>query len=143
MPDLSIFSTPESAVRQSIDGAGGAKVVGTTLRPEWDTAPDTASRWLSHCCTDGHRSKLGLRQLAWIFKAACRAGQHTGFRAFAHICGYEAHPITAESDLIEAVRRAESAKREAQSAANDLQTLTDNPRLLATMRKAGLKVGDL
>lgn len=143
MDEIAKFDTPESAVLRAVYGAGGPKQVGTTLRPEWDTAPDTAARWLHHCCTDGHRSKLGLRQLVWIFRAACRAGAHIGFQAFARLCGYHATPIGAEAEVLEAYRKAEAARAQAARAADELKTLIDNPELLARMKAAGLKVGEL
>lgn len=61
--DENRYSTPEAAVMKAVDEAGGAKHVGVSLRPEYDTAPDTAARWVHHCCEDSNRSKFGLRQL--------------------------------------------------------------------------------
>lgn len=135
------YTTPEAAVLKAVDEAGGAKFVGTTLRPEWDDAPDTASRWVHHCCEDSNRSKFGLRQLVWIFRAANRAGLHAGFQAFAGLCGYEATPRNAEAQLVAAVAHAQEAAQVAQEAAQAAQSLLeDNPELMARMKAAGLRV---
>lgn len=143
MDELSRYPTPESAVSKAVDGAGGPQHVGCTLRAEWDNAPDTAGKWVNHCCSDGHRSKFSLRQLVWIFRTANRAGAHIGFKAFAHLCGYTATPILPTAQLVELQQRAAAALAEAQEAARDLQTLVDNPRLLASLRAANVNVDAL
>jgi hypothetical protein len=137
--DFTQYDTPGAAVLRAVEGIGGPKRVGTTLRPDWSNRPDTAAEWIRHCCLE-LRWKLGLGQLVWIFHQACLAGAHTGFKAFAHLCGYEAIPIAVDVQLGEALLRAEAAKREATQAAQDLELITSNPRLLATMRAANVKV---
>lgn len=138
--DENRYSTPEAAVMKSVDEAGGAKHVGVSLRPEYDTTPDTAARWVHHCCEDSNRSKFGLRQLVWIFRAACRAGFHAGFQAFARLCGYHATPIDLENELRIAREKAASLLREAQDATRDYDELANRPELIARMRAANLKV---
>lgn len=132
------YTTPEAAVMKAIDEAGGPKHVGVTLRPEYETAPDTASRWVHHCCEDSNRSKFGLRQLVWIFRAACRAGLHTGFIAFARLCGYRAEPLDVIAQVAAANAAAEEGARLSRQAMEELALLT--PELLARAEKIGLKV---
>jgi hypothetical protein len=118
--------TLEEALRIAVDALGGLQQVGHDLRP--DLEPDIAGQWLSHCLTATKRDKLSLSQQRHIFRAAHAAGEHAGFEALAATCGYTATPF------------AEAAKREAIEAARDLELLSDNPRLLAIMRAANLKV---
>jgi hypothetical protein len=70
-------------------------------------------------------------------------GAHDGFATFAACCGYAATPITPEAEFAAALKRAETIKAEACRAAADLETLLDNPELLARMQAAGLKLGEL
>lgn len=138
MDESTRYTTPEAAVLKAVDEAGGAKRVGVTLRPEYENSPDTASRWVHHCCGDGNRSKFGLRQIVWIFRAACRAGFHAGFIAFARLCGYLATPL----DEIAQVRqiRAE-AFASLQSAQRLLETLDGlTPEKLALAKAMNLNV---
>ena len=131
--------TPEEAIRKSVDSAGGMKAIGHALRPELE--PATADEWLVHCLTASRREKLSLAQLVYIFRQANQIAGHAGFNAFCRLCGYgTAEPLLPEAQLAEASKRALAAKHEAEAAVHDLQTLIDNPRLLATMRAAGLKV---
>ena len=130
--------TPEEALRASVDALGGLQEIGHEFKPEYE--PGSAGQWLSHCLTAGCRDKLSLAQIVYIFRKSQAIGEHVGFEAFAAICGYTATPIAADAELVEAVKRAEAAKREAIEAARDLEMLSDNPRLLSIMKAAGLKV---
>ena len=130
--------TLEEALRIAVDALGGLQQVGHDLRP--DLEPDIAGQWLSHCLTAAKRDKLSLSQQRHIFRAAHAAGEHAGFEAFAATCGYTATPFAADTQFVDAVKRAEAAKREAIEAAHDLELLSDNPRLMAIMRAANLKV---
>ena len=131
--------TPEEAIRKSVDSAGGMKEIGHSLRPELE--PATADEWLVHCLTASRREKLSLAQLVYIFRQANQTAGHAGFYAFSRLCGYgAAEPILPEGQLAEAYKRAVAGQHEAEAAAKDLRTLIDNPRLLATMRAANLKI---
>jgi hypothetical protein len=130
--------TPEEALRASVDALGGLQEIGHEFKPEYE--PGSAGQWLSHCLTAGCRDKLSLAQIVHIFRKAQSVGEHSGFEVFAAICGYTAAPIATDTQLVDAVKRAEAAKREAIDAARDLEMLSDNPRLMAIMRAANLKV---
>lgn len=133
-----IRRTPEEALRASVDALGGLQEVGYSLKP--DVEPSIAGQWLSHCLTASFRDKLSLGQIAKIFRDAHAIGSHDGFAVFAHLCGYTAIASVPQEALLEAQQRALASVHEAQEAARDLQDLIDNPRLLATMQAAGLKV---
>lgn len=130
--------TPEECLRISIDALGGLQQVGHCLRPELD--PVLAGQWLAHCTQESHSQKLSEAQEATIWRKAYAIGSHAGFQAYAQSMGYQAVPISTDAQLVEAVKRAEAAKREATEAARDLSMLVENPRLLAQMQAAGLKV---
>lgn len=136
-----IRRTPEEAIRASVDALGGLQEVGHTFKPEAD--PMIAGQWLSHCLTAAKRDKLSLQQVVHIFKRAHALAEHDGFAVFALLCGYQVQPIGADAALSDALKAARETQAQAEEAARNLQTLIDNPKLLATMRAAHLKVEDV
>jgi hypothetical protein len=128
------------ALRKAVETLGGMKVVGSMLRP--DIHPVRADEWLSHCLNDGHAQKLSPTQIDFIFDRAAIIGAHDALQGWCRGrgSGYSATPTAPEVALAEAHARAIAAQHAAAESAHDLQTLIDNPRLLATMRAAGLKV---
>lgn len=59
-----LCETYEDAIRATILGLGGFKVVGVALRPEM--LPDEAGRWLNDTLNPGKRDQLHIRQLALL-----------------------------------------------------------------------------
>jgi len=133
--------TPEEALRASVAGIGGLQEVGSQLKPESD--PVLAGQWLAHCLTADKRDKLSLAQIVLIFHRAYLQGEHDGFQQFAALCGYEAKPVLPEELLAVALKRAQQAKADADETARNLQTLIENPKLLATLKAAHVNVGAL
>lgn len=136
--------TPDAALRLAADAIGDPSEVAVLLDPvKWKAEPDAGGRWLSHCFDPDHRSKLSIRQMHHIFALACQAGEHDGFAEFARLAGYAVTPIAPEAQLAEALRAAQRARAEAEQTARDLQTLIDNPRLVAWAQRTGVKVEDV
>lgn len=136
-----IRKTPEEALRASVEAIGGLQVVGHGLKPDVD--PALAGHWLGHCLTAAKRDKLSLSQIVHVFRGAHGEGEHDGFAVFAKLCGYTVSPVGLDAELAEVVKRVRAVKEEAEQAFADLASLTDNPELLARMKAAGLKVGEL
>lgn len=136
-----IRKSPEEALRASVDALGGLQEVGHDFKPEID--PALAGQWLSHCLTAAKRDKLSLQQIVHIFRSAHGKGEHDGFAVFAKLCGYQVTPVGFDAELADAIKRAQSAAEEARSATQHLESLSENPELLARMKAAGLKVGEL
>jgi hypothetical protein len=136
-----INRTPEEALRASVDALGGLQKVGHGFKPETD--PALAGQWLSHCLTKGKRDKLSLDQVVHIFKQAHAAADHDGFAVFALLCGYQVQPLGVDAQLADALRQAREAQERAEETARNLQTIIDNPKLLATLRAAHVNVGAL
>jgi hypothetical protein len=134
-----IRRAPEEALRASVDALGGLQEVGHALKGA-DSDPVLAGQWLSHCLTESKRDKLSLSQIVHVFKRASAIGEHDGFAIFALLCGYQVQPIGVEAQLAEAMKAAEQARAQAEETARNLQTLLENPKLLATMRAAHLNV---
>lgn len=130
--------TPEEALRIAVEDLGGLQEVGARLRPEID--PILAGQWLAHCLTATKRDKLSLAQVQRIWEWAHAIGAHEGFEAFAASLGYTAVAHTPEAQLAEALKRAEQARAHAEATARDLQTILDNPQLVALMRAAHINV---
>lgn len=68
------YETYEDAIRDTITGLGGMKVVGNML---WPALPvDDAGRRLAHCLNSEKREKLAPGELQLIRRAARRGGIH-------------------------------------------------------------------
>lgn len=133
----------DEALRMAVDALGGLQEVGSILRPDVD--PILSGQWLSHCLTASKRDKLSTSQIDLIFDRAAEAGEHEGIKHWARSRGggYHATPIAAGNVLAEASQRAIELQKAADAARHDLNSLIDNPRLLAQMQHAGLKVGEI
>lgn len=68
------YETYEDAIRDTITGLGGMKVVGNML---WPALPvEDAGRRLAHCLNSEKREKLSPGELQLIRRAARKAGIH-------------------------------------------------------------------
>lgn len=134
-----IQKTPEEALRASVDAIGGLQEIGAALKGA-DADPVLAGQWLSHCLTADKRDKLSLSQIVHVFRRAHGAGEHDGFAVFAQLCGYQVTPVGFDAQLADVIKRAQVAAEAARRAAEDVESLSDNPELLARMKAAGLKV---
>lgn len=68
------YESYEDAIRDTITGLGGMKVVGNML---WPALPvDDAGRRLAHCLNSEKREKLAPGELQLIRRAARKAGIH-------------------------------------------------------------------
>ena len=68
------YETYEDAIRDTITGLGGMKVVGNML---WPALPvDDAGRRLAHCLNSEKREKLSPGELQLIRRAARKQGIH-------------------------------------------------------------------
>ena len=136
--------TPDAALRMACDAIGEPSEVAVLLDPvKWGAEPDAGGRWVCHCLDPDHRAKFSLRQVGHIFRLACEAGEHDGFAELARQCGYAITPIAPKAQLAEALRAAQRARADAEQTARDLQTLIDNPRLVAWAKRTGVKVGEV
>jgi hypothetical protein len=133
--------TPEECLRIAVESLGGLQEVGHMLRPDMD--PALAGQWLSHCLTSTKRDKLSEQQRHLIWRRAHAIGAHEGYQAFARSLGYSADPITVDAQLVDAIKRAEAARLVAAETANDLASILDNPRLIATLKAANINVDAL
>jgi hypothetical protein len=86
----------DDALRAAIKALGGAKQVGTLLRPELPA--DAAGRWLNDTLNDAKREKLDFKQGVLILKLAREKGFHTGFEFVARECGYAATPTEPDTE---------------------------------------------
>ena len=92
----------DDALRAAIQALGGAKKVGTVLRPELPA--DIAGRWLNDCLNDAKREKLDFKQGVLILKLARQAGFHTSFDFVSRDCGYASSPIEPEDERARLMR---------------------------------------
>ena len=126
-----------SALKAAVDALGGAKRVGPRLRPECHDARG----WLLNCLNPEHQQKLDPEQVFLLLRWACDAGFHDAKHYFDTVTGYtQGTPLALEVQLMAALKEAQHAQRLAEEKARDLQTLADNPRLLALMQHANVKV---
>jgi hypothetical protein len=98
--------TPEAALARAIAAIGEPQDVAVELNPiKWKSEPDAGGRWVSHCADPDRREKFSLREVQHIFRRACETGDHSGFEAFAELCGYNATATVPEALLAEALKR--------------------------------------
>jgi hypothetical protein len=131
------FEDIYDALKGAVAALGGAKKAGPMIRPE---AAD-AAQWLRNCLNREHAQKLDPEQTALLLRLACEAGYHDAKHWVDGSLGYEpAVPLALEAQLADALKAVQAHRRRAEADERDLRLLIDNPRLLATMRAAGLKV---
>lgn len=131
------FNDVYDALWGAVKAMGGAKKIGPRLRPE---AKD-ADQWLRNCLNPEHAQKLDPEQVVLILRWACEAGYHHAKHYFDGETLYQpAAPLALEAQLVQALAAASADRRRAEESEALLRTLIDNPRLLATMRAANVKV---
>jgi len=98
------YETYDDAIRETVMGLGGMKVVGNML---WPALPvDDAGRKLSHCLNVEKREKLSPGELQLIRRHARKAGVHILAFYEARDAGYtEPTPTCPENELSELHRR--------------------------------------
>lgn len=131
------FEDIYDALRAAVAALGGAKRVGPRLRPE---AKDAAG-WLLNCLNRDHAQKLDPEHVALILRFAGDAGFHDAKHWLDRDTGYQPSITAAlEAQLAEALRQAQADRRRVEESERHLRMLADDPRLLATMRAANLRV---
>lgn len=127
---MDLHKLPEDCLQAAVDAAGGNKVVGHKLRPE--LSPVEAGKWLARCLGD-HAQRLNYAQEQLIYRLACDAGDHAGFRAYAESIGYGVEPLDREAEIRAIARQAEAHAAKATSLSAEVQ---------ARMRAAHIRLDD-
>lgn len=91
------YESYEDAIRDTVMGLGGMKIVGNML---WPALPvDDAGRRLSHCLNSEKREKLAPGEVQLIRRAARKAGVHILAHYEARDAGYtEPQPLCPEAE---------------------------------------------
>lgn len=121
------YDSYEDAIRDTVMGLGGMKVVGNML---WPAIPvDDAGRKLAHCLNPDKREKLSPGELQLIRRAARLKGVHILAHYEARDAGYcEPQPLSPEDEETQLKREFIAAVK----ALEGLQTrMTANARLQA------------
>lgn len=96
----------DSALTTCVQALGGAKIVGTMLRPEYDEDPDKAARWLLACLNPSRDEKLSWQQTFHIMRKARDAGVHVAMYYITQVIGYaEPQPIEPEDEKAALMRQ--------------------------------------
>lgn len=142
MTDFAQADEVYDALRRLVDALGGAKEVGHRLRPDRDW--QFARNWLLNCLNPEHAQELHPTQVVTLLRWASEAGYHDCKHWIDAATDYApSAPLSHDVALTEAVKVAKAKKREAEESVKHLQELIDlakNPKLLATMQHAGLKL---
>lgn len=134
---MTAFEDIYDALKGAVTALGGAKKVGPRLRPE----TKDARGWLLNCLNRDHAFKLDPEQVALILRWACDAGYHDAKHWIDADSGYQPSvPTALQSQLAAALNQAQADRRRAEESESTLREIASNPRLLATMQAAGLKV---
>lgn len=116
------YETYDDAIRETVMGLGGMKIVGNML---WPTLPvDDAGRKLSHCLNSEKREKLSPGELQLIRRAGRKSGIHILAFYEARDAGYtEPTPTCPENEQAELQRRYISAVTDIKDIAARLEQL--------------------
>lgn len=137
MSAATAFDDIYDALKAACKAAGGIKRVAGILRPGYPKAEG----WLDNCLNPDHAQKLDPEQVLEILRLGQLAGFHGAMHYVDHATGYAPSvPLAIESQLLAALVDARAARVALEDRERDLEELVKNPRLLATMRAAGLKV---
>lgn len=110
------------AVRAVVAALGGAKAVGSRMRPELPA--DDAGRWLSKCLDRDRAEKLDLDQLLLILKWGREADCHVAMHFIAEAAGYdEPKPANPEDEKARLQREFIAAQRQFQELAARMERI--------------------
>lgn len=125
------------AAKAVVRALGAAAAVGKRL---WPSLPvKTAEGRLLDALNRNRSQKLDPEELLQLAKWGRECGCHALNDFFNHDTGYErSKPVVMAEQLARLHAEAMRAQRQAEEKAADLQTLLDNPRLLAVMQAAHL-----
>lgn len=136
------------ALRDAIKALGGASAVGLRLHPE--KALKTAEQAILDCCNRNRKQEFKPLELLALQRWARVAGCHSLNNLFNDDGGYErSKPKLVADQIYAAEQRLLKVKADAEEAVAAMQNLiqaralAENPRLLETMRHAGIKVEEL
>lgn len=118
----------DSALMACVQALGGAKVVGVMLRPEYESDPDKAARWLLACLNSQRDEKLSWQQTFMIMRKARDMGVHVAMAYIAQTIGYaDPQPIDPDDEKAALMRQFIAATKTMQA----LTSRMDNAGLRA------------
>lgn len=130
------------AMRTTTKALGGFIAVGNRMRPELSLKD--AERWLSDALNRNRAMKLSPEQFLLLVRWGREAGCHALMNFVCDDTQYErTKPQVLAEQLAALQARAQTAALEAAQAASDLQTLMENPRLVAMIRAGNSKAADV
>ena len=83
------------ALRDVVQGLGGAKAVGAKMRP--DKSADVAARWISDCLNPDRAERFDPDQVLWLLRQGRAHGCHAAMNYLAREAGY-ADPTPVEPE---------------------------------------------
>lgn len=122
------------ALRALIASIGGAKKVGSAMRP--DLPADDAGRWLTKCLDHERPEKLGLTQLLWLLRHGHDAGCHVAMQFLAGEAGYTATPIEPQDERAELERAFVASVAAQRQILSRMERLANVGQAVAPMRVA-------
>lgn len=137
MSTATVFDDIYDALKGAVKALGGAKKVGSRLRPGFEKAEG----WLDNCLNPDHPQKFDPEQVLSLLRWAQEVGFHGAMHYVDQATGYApAVPLAIESQLLAALAETKAARQALEEKERDLQELANNPRLLATLRASHVKV---
>ncbi len=103
------FDDIREALRHVVATLGGAKVVGSKMRP--DLKPEHAARWLNDCLNGDRREHLHLDHLLQLLRMGREGGAHAAMTYLADDVGYKATPVEPADEHTELMRQYVSAAK--------------------------------
>src|SRR6478735_7963980 len=94
--DALFHETFLDALRGIVERAGGAKAVGSKLRPS--KAPDEAGRWVLDCLNHSRAERFAPDDVLHLLRIGHEVGYHGAMTFIGQETGYQCHPIEPQDE---------------------------------------------
>lgn len=102
LQDALFHETIYDALRSVVERAGGAKAVGTKLRPS--KAPDEAGRWVLDCLNTSRAERFAPDDVMHLLRIGREIGYHGAMAYIADDAGYRCEPVEPQDEQAKLMR---------------------------------------
>jgi len=121
-----IFDDVLDALGEVVRALGGAKAVGSAMRPELPM--DQAAQWMRDCLNANRRERFDPPQVLWILRHGREANCHAAMHFMCDECGYaRPAPLDPRDELAELQRRFIAAAGDVRAIGDRIERLTKSP----------------
>ena len=121
-----IFEDVLDALGEVVRALGGAKAVGSAMRPELPI--DQAAQWVRDCLNANRRERFDPPQVLWMLRRGREANCHAAMHFFCDEAGYSRPaPLDPKDELAELQRRFIAAAGDVRAIGDRIERLTKSP----------------